>query len=526
MSLALKLTEQAWEFLGEGADEITKATNDREKMVERNYAMLEKRLLRVISHRKMLNNSDAAKRIPKYFDYTPCCINNVAISSSTRRGQSRIKKYMRGVRNTISCKRGLNHDERTKDAMNGERKYSKVMKIDLEALSTVKKQLRKYVNKIADTYGKVHYHNFQHASHVTLSANKLVDILTSCESQRNGTIENDEENDKSAILRQCAKSEKESEKKSFSDNMEKVFSTFGISSDPLMQFALVFSALIHDVEHRGLPNAQLVREQDKLYSIYLNKSIAEQHSLAVAFSILAEPCFEELRGAIYGDECDKFRDLVIDLVLCTDISCPERIALQKSKWNIAFPSTRRAKSDSILYKNQAGLNKLTKKHERSGSASNHSSFNPSDPHNKLKAQVVLEQLMQIADVAHITQDWDVFIKWNKKLYDELWAANIADRGFDPSKNWYKGQIGFLDSYVIPLTNRVYECGVFGVKGKSFLINAQNIRERWIKEGGTASLKMIEDVSYIKPNLKKENGEKIYRDFLTRHTTVSRSTRAA
>ena len=33
--------------------------------------------------------------------------------------------------------------------------------------------------------------------------------------------------------------------------------TFGITSDPLTQFACVFSALIHDVDHAGVPNAQL-----------------------------------------------------------------------------------------------------------------------------------------------------------------------------------------------------------------------------------------------------------------------------
>jgi hypothetical protein len=36
-------------------------------------------------------------------------------------------------------------------------------------------------------------------------------------------------------------------------------STFGISSDPIAQFAIVFSALIHDVDHTGLTNAQLVK---------------------------------------------------------------------------------------------------------------------------------------------------------------------------------------------------------------------------------------------------------------------------
>lgn len=30
--------------------------------------------------------------------------------------------------------------------------------------------------------------------------------------------------------------------------------SFGITSDPLTQFACAFSALIHDVDHQGIPN--------------------------------------------------------------------------------------------------------------------------------------------------------------------------------------------------------------------------------------------------------------------------------
>ena len=36
--------------------------------------------------------------------------------------------------------------------------------------------------------------------------------------------------------------------------------TYGITSDPLTQFACAFSALIHDVDHVGVSNAQLVKE--------------------------------------------------------------------------------------------------------------------------------------------------------------------------------------------------------------------------------------------------------------------------
>ena len=33
--------------------------------------------------------------------------------------------------------------------------------------------------------------------------------------------------------------------------------TYGITSDPLTQFACVLSALIHDADHPGVPNAQV-----------------------------------------------------------------------------------------------------------------------------------------------------------------------------------------------------------------------------------------------------------------------------
>jgi hypothetical protein len=54
--------------------------------------------------------------------------------------------------------------------------------------------------------------------------------------------------------------------------------TYGITSDPLTQFAIVFSALIHDVDHSGVPNGQLAVENPELAQLYKNQSIAEQVS--------------------------------------------------------------------------------------------------------------------------------------------------------------------------------------------------------------------------------------------------------
>mmetsp|Transcript_86 Transcript_86/g.225 ORF Transcript_86/g.225 Transcript_86/m.225 type:complete len:98 (-) Transcript_86:406-699(-) len=58
--------------------------------------------------------------------------------------------------------------------------------------------------------------------------------------------------------------------------------TYGITSDPLTHFSLVFSALIHDVDHTGVPNTTLIEENGALASMYSNKSVAEQNSIDLA----------------------------------------------------------------------------------------------------------------------------------------------------------------------------------------------------------------------------------------------------
>ena len=55
--------------------------------------------------------------------------------------------------------------------------------------------------------------------------------------------------------------------------------THGICSDPLTIFAIVYSALIHDLDHQGVSNTQLMKEDPVMAQMYQEKSVAEQHSL-------------------------------------------------------------------------------------------------------------------------------------------------------------------------------------------------------------------------------------------------------
>ena len=90
---------------------------------------------------------------------------------------------------------------------------------------------------------------------------------------------------------------------------------------------------------------------DDLAILYNDQSVAEQRSLAVAFTTLKEDKYEALRTVLFDDDDSggndkktsnnanedffKFRKLVIDLVLVTDIASPERTQIVKSRWKEA-----------------------------------------------------------------------------------------------------------------------------------------------------------------------------------------------
>jgi len=53
-----------------------------------------------------------------------------------------------------------------------------------------------------------------------------------------------------------------------------LFSLDGINSDPVTRCAIIFSALCHDADHRGVSNVQMGTEEKEMALLYENKSIA------------------------------------------------------------------------------------------------------------------------------------------------------------------------------------------------------------------------------------------------------------
>lgn len=122
----------------------------------------------------------------------------------------------------------------------------------------VENQLRSYVSAIATMYRDNPFHNYEHACHVQMSMSKLLERVLSPEN-----IDYDS-----------------AEMASDAHNY-----TFGLTSDPLTQFTVVFCALIHDVDHTGVSNGQLIKEEAHIASLYKNQSVAEQNSIDLAVSM-------------------------------------------------------------------------------------------------------------------------------------------------------------------------------------------------------------------------------------------------
>eukprot|EP00980_Cylindrotheca_fusiformis_P020169 scaffold7242_cov137-Cylindrotheca_fusiformis.AAC.5 len=319
-----------------------------------------------------------------------------------------------------------------------------------------KSQLRSYLSQIAGMYQDNPFHNFHHASHVTASVKKLLTRIVNV-GEGNGLAVS------SSSYPTAANHDDE-------NLVHLVGHSYGITSDPLTQFAVLFSAIIHDVDHPGVPNAQLVKENTRNAQIY-RKSVAEQNSVELAWEILMLDDYSSLRACIYQTEADlrRFRQLVVNAVMATDIVDKELQALRKHRWEAAFSNA--SPPTPLPFGNRQGQ----------------------EDYDDRKATIVIEHLIQASDVSHTMQHWHIYKDWNRRFFMECYRAYKAGRAdSDPSENWYKGEIGFFDFYVIPLAKKLYSCGVFGVSSDEYLNYAKANRDEWVREGEAIVQKYLDE----------------------------------
>ncbi|KAG7352211.1 adenylate/guanylate cyclase [Nitzschia inconspicua] len=291
----------------------------------------------------------------------------------------------------------------------------------VELSPTAIKQLHHFVQIIASMYNDNPFHNFSHASHVTLSIEKMLSTVKKNNEFASGYANN-------------------------------------ICNDPLAQFAAVLAALIHDCDHYGIGNTTLVEEKNPIAILYEGKSPAENHSLSLGWELLMEPQFSELVKCICGKdrkEVERLKDLLTKAVLATDVFDKELKEERDKEWEKVFGSDNN--------------NDLNDKE--------------AEQLDKVKATIVMEHLIQASDVVHTMQHWHVYIKWNEHLFEEMTIAyHNGHLSKNPAEFWYQGEIGFFNHYIIPLAKKLKECKVFGVICDEFLDYAEANLKEWETKG--------------------------------------------
>ncbi|CAJ1964614.1 unnamed protein product [Cylindrotheca closterium] len=305
---------------------------------------------------------------------------------------------------------------------------------DIVLPEAVMEQMKLYVACVAAMYRDNPFHNFEHASHVMMSVSKLLSRIIAADEILNAN---------------------ENAAKSHDFGWSLHDHTYGITSDPMTQFSVILAALVHDLDHLGVSNFQLIKEDHKLAHIFKNKSVAEQNSIVLAWDTLMHPRFCEFRRTIYATpfELERFRQLMANTVLATDIFDKQLQTLRRNRWEMSFsgpkPITRDETKDNV----------------------------------NRKATIVIEHLIQASDVAHTMQHWHIYRKWNERLFHEMTVAYKAGRmENNPAEMWYKGELGFFDNYIIPLAKKLKECGVFGVASDEYLNYAMENRREWEEKG--------------------------------------------
>ncbi|KAG8183104.1 hypothetical protein JTE90_019987 [Oedothorax gibbosus] len=141
-------------------------------------------------------------------------------------------------------------------------------------------------------------------------------------------------------------------------------------------FATLFAAIIHDYEHTGTTNSFHVMSGSETALLYNDRAVLENYHISQSFQLLK---LEEnsILANLSKEEYREFRNLVIEMVLATDMSSH-------------FQQIKTMKQ--LLC---------------------HSDFSAMD-----KAKV-LSLMLHCCDISHPAKDWNLHFRWTQKLMEEF-----------------------------------------------------------------------------------------------------------
>jgi 3'5'-cyclic nucleotide phosphodiesterase len=271
----------------------------------------------------------------------------------------------------------------------------------------IKEQLHDFVHLIASLYSNQQeegaYHNLEHAAHVIMSVVTLLHRLIPSSTDE-------------AIAPEL----------------------LALFFDPVMPFACVLAALVHDVEyHTGTRPGTAVSK--------------EQNSLQMAWALLILSKFAALRQAIWDGgepELRRFQYLWVHMVLATE-----------------------EEGHDIL------LRRRNSKPQKPNVSLRHLSSPKLPPAQG--ALRLLEYVMQTSDISHRRQHWHTYRKWTERRWHESGVPGNE-------KLFYEQELLYMDEYVLPLTEQLRDAWE-PVRGRQHSLDdmcraAVKVRDEWKERG--------------------------------------------
>ena len=109
-------------------------------------------------------------------------------------------------------------------------------------------------------------------------------------------------------------------------------------------------------------------------------------------------------------ELKHFRQLIVNMVMATDLFDKEINALRQARWQRCFHP------EDFPYPDDGAKDIFDR-----------------------KATIALEHIIQASDLAHTMQHWHVYLKWNERLFFEMYQAFKDGRSaVNPTHDWYEG----------------------------------------------------------------------------------------
>lgn len=197
-------------------------------------------------------------------------------------------------------------------------------------------------------------------------------------------------------------------------------------------FSTLVAALIHDYEHTGTTNNFHVQSGSDTALLYNDRAVLENHHISATFRLMKDEPDCNILQNLSRDEHREFRNLIIDMVLATDMS-----------YHFQQLKTMR------------GLLSLA----TGGGAADGTSGTPSPAGpSAIDKSKALSLVLHSCDISHPAKEWKTHHKWTALLLEEFFRQGDKERDlglpFSPlcDRNntlVAESQIGFIDFIVEP-----------------------------------------------------------------------------